>query len=346
VNFVDNDNVVKDAQRVADNFLSETSHAALSLNNPELATADPEAAADQVTEHWTNAPKSLIWACVYFVLAWNAFKDDPDKLDAFLARLASRRVLSQDDILTRWKANGKVAMLRKIGRHADSLLMPSILPLLTAYYSIIYQICLMIEDVGFDRAERWLSTRPNATRDEVINGRSAFKGDEEREPIPSLPAFEDTGAQLFALQLSSKDRRYFANDYVETDALDRGLNRPQTADNAGLVAIVPISMLGTFERALMPLLGFGALDKVFLQSRVESPEITDRDVIVVARRGNFRPQPLNVFPADAGHRDVLTLACLFFPDATVKCQLFAQQRADGWTTLVGDENWNERPSVR
>lgn len=345
MSLADND-AVKDAQRVAGSFLNETSHAALSHNNPELATADPEAAADRVTEHWINAPKSLILACVYFVAAWNAFEDYPDKLDAFLARLASTRVLSQDDILTRWKANGKVAMLRKIGRHADLLMLPSILPFLTAYYSIIYQICLMIEDVGFDQTERWLSTRPNATRDEVIRGRAAFKGDAESEPISAPQSFQDTEVQVFALQLPSKDWRYFANDYVETDALDRCLNRPQSAENAGLVAFVPLPMLGTFERAFMPLLGFGALDKLFLESRVESPEITDRDVIVVARRGNFRPQPLNVFPADAGHRDILALADLFFPDTTVRCQLFARERADGWTTLIGDENWNERPSVR
>ena len=344
MSLADND-VVAEAHRIADSFLNETSHAALSLN-PELAATDPEAAADEVTEHWINATKSLILACVYFVVAWNAFKDDPDKLDAFLARLAFRRVLSQDDILTRWKANGKVAMLRKIGRHADLLMLPSILPLLTAYYSIIYQICLMIEDVGFDRAERWLSTRPNATRDEVIKGRAAFKGDAENEPIPSLPPSEDTGAQLFALRLSSKDWRYFANDYVETDALDRCLNRPPTADNAGLLAIIPFRMLGTFERALMPLLGFGGIDKLFIERRVDQPEITDLNVIVAARRGSFRPRPLTAFPADLGRCDALTLAEFLFPDSTVRCHLFAQQRTDGWLTLIGDENWHEKPSVR
>jgi hypothetical protein len=347
VSFAEDDNVVKDAQRVADSFLNETSHSVLSLNNPDLATADPEAAADEVTEHWIQAPKSFILACVYFVAAWNAFEGDPEKLDVFLARLAYRRVLSQDDILTRWKSNGKVAMLRKIGRHADSLLMPSILPLLPAHYSILYQICLLIEEVGPDRAERELSTRPGATRDDVIKVRSALRPDDtENQTIPATPALGETGVQVFALRPSARDWRFFANDYVHPNTLDHCLNRPQTADNAGLVAIVPILMLGTFERALMPLLGFGALDKLFLQSRVESPEITDRDVIVVARRGNFRPQPLTDFPAEVGHRDVLTLADLFFPNTTVKSQLFAQQRADGWTTLIGDENWNERPSVR
>jgi hypothetical protein len=342
---LDNDIAAK-GQSGADDFLEGTSHIALSLRNSEFGATDPEAAADRVTEHWINAPKYLILACVYFAAAWNAFEDNPEKLSAFLARLAFRRVLSEDDILTRGKANGKVAMLRKIGRHADSLLLPSILPLLTAYYSIIYQICLMIEDVGFNRAERWLSTRPNATRDEVIKGRAAFEGDAGSEPIPSLPPFEETGVHVFALQPSSWDLRLLAKDYVQPDALDRGLRRPQTAENAGLVALVPILMLGTFERALMPLLGFGGIDKLYFERHLDQPEITDRNVIIVARRGSFRPRPLDAFPADWNRRDILTLADFFFPDGSVKCHLFAQSRTAGWSTLIGNENWKEPPSVR
>jgi hypothetical protein len=345
---LDDNDTVKLAERIADSLLDGTSHVAVAAHRAsELAAADPEAAADRVTEHWINAPKFLILACVYFVLAWNAFEKSSEKLDAFLARLAFRRVLSQDDILTRWKANGKVAMLRKIGRHADSLLLPSILPLLPAYYSIIYQICLLIEEVGLDRTERELSTRPGATRDDVIKVRSAHKTvDTDSQPIPPPLPFEDTGAHLFALQLTTRDLRLFLNDYVNSNALDRCLRRPQTAENAGLVAIVPILMLGTFERALMPLLGFGRIEKLFFESNIENPEITDRDVIVAARRGNFRPQPLDAFPADWGHHDVLTLADFFFPDSAVRCQLFAQRRTDGWLTFIDDENWNEKPSIR
>jgi hypothetical protein len=104
--------------------------------------------------------------------------------------------------------------------------------------------------------------------------------------------------------------------------------------------------LGSFERALMPLLGFVAIDKLYLTTSLDQPEITDRDVIVVARRGKFRPQPLIFIPDEAGSLDVLTLADLVFPDCAVKCQLFAQARTDGWSTFIGDENWNEKPSVR
>jgi hypothetical protein len=330
----------------AGGYLNESSlGTTISLPNTDLATTDPEAAADRITEHWVNAAKSLILACVYFVAAWNTLAKDPEKLEIFLSRLASRRMLSEDDIRTSWKTNGKVAMLRKIGGHADTLLLPSILPLLPAHYSVLYQICLLIEESGVDRAEIELSTRPDATRDDVIKVRAALMA-KDTESEPSLPSVDESAAQLFALHLGARDLRPFVNDYVQLDALDRGLRRPQPADDAGLVGIVPILMLSTFERTLMPLLGFGGIDKLFFESSVDRPEITDRNVIVVGKRGNFRSQPLTTFPADLDHHDVLTLAGMFFPDSTVRCQLFAQKRTDGWLTLIGDENWNEKPSVR
>jgi hypothetical protein len=346
MSLADND-VAKEAQHIADGFLNGTSHAAFSHYDSDLVATDPEAAADRVAEHWINAPKSLIFACVYLVAALNTFTNSPEKLNVFLTRLVVGRVLSENDILARWKVNGKLAMLRKIGRHADTLLQPSFLCLLPAHYSIIYQICLLIEEIGADRAELELSTRSDPTRDDVIKVRVASKPrDTESEPIPPLPSVEETGAQLFALRLTARDLRIFANDYVQIDTLDRCFRRPQPADNAGLVAIIPILMLGTFERALMPLLGFDAPDKLFLESGVDQPEITNRDVVVVARRGSFRPQPLTAFPADLSLHDVLTLAAMFFPNGTVKCQLFAQKRVEGWLTFIDDENWHERPSVR
>jgi hypothetical protein len=339
------DNVVGDAQRIADDFLNGTSDVALSHYDLELA--DPEAAANRVAEHWINAPKSLIFARAYLVAALNTFTNSPEKIDAFLSRLVTGRVLSENDFLARWKANGKLAMLRKIGQHADTLLQPSILCLLPAHYSIVYQICLLIEEVGADRTELELSTRSDLTREDVIKVRAASKPrDTKNEPIPPLPSVEETGAQLFALRLSAGELRLFANEYVEIDTLDRCFRRPQTADNAGLVAVVPILMLGTFERALMPLLGFDAPDKLFLERGVDQPEITNRDVIVVARRGSYRPLPLTAFHADLSLQGVLTLAAMFFPDSTVKCHLFAQKRVEGWLTFIDDENWHERPSVR
>jgi hypothetical protein len=339
----DND-VIENAERIADRYLdrtrSDTAHEGF-----DLAATDPEAAADRVTEHWINSPKSLILACAYLLAALNAFANRPKKFDAFLMRLVARRVLSENDILARLKVNGKLAMLRKIGQHADTLLQASLLCFLPGHYSIIYQICLLIEEVGSDRAEFELSTRPDATRDDVVKVRAALKAD-EREPIPSLPPFDDTAAQLIVLRLRAQELRPFASDYVDVDTLDRCLRRPKPADDAGLVGIVPILMLSTFEHALMPLLGFGGIQKLFLESSANNSEITDLNVIVVAWRGNFRSQPLTTFPTDLGHYDVLALADMFFPDSTIRCQLFARARTDGWLTLIGDENWNEKPSVR
>jgi hypothetical protein len=253
-------------------------------------------------------------------------------------------VLSENDVLARLKANGKLAMLGKIGRNAETLLQPSILRLLPAHYSIMYQICLLIEEVGRERAEAELAGYSDTTREDVIKIRAALKPDHaEREPV--VPAtFDDSAAQLYAVRLTTQGARAFSNDYARFDTLDKCLHRPQPADNAGLVAIVPLRMLGTFERTLMPLLGFSALNGLYLEAPLNQPEITDRDVIVVAKRGSFRSRSLTAFPSDAG--SVLKLAEYFFPDCGVKCQLFADARSDGWLTLISDENWIEKPSVR
>jgi hypothetical protein len=330
-------------RRLADGLLAGASHIALSQHHLDPPAIEAEAAADRVIQHWHGATGSLIRACSYLVSGLDAFAGDAAKLDVFLRRLVTSRVLSENDALARLKANGKLAMLTKIGRNADALLLPSVICFLPAYYSIIYQVCLLIEEVGRERAEAELAEHHDLTRDDVVKIRAALM-----TPNPpsdtAAPILDNSAAQLFAVRLTAQDVRTFANDYPDIDILDQCLHRPQPADDAGLVALVPIRALGTFERELMPLLGFDGSDHLYLGTALNQPEITDHDVIVVAKRGGFRPQTLTAFPPDAG--SVRKMAEFFFPGCNVKCQLFADARADGWSTLIGDENWNEMPSVR
>ncbi|KRR14924.1 hypothetical protein CQ12_32300 [Bradyrhizobium jicamae] len=309
-----------------------------------VTESDAVDAADRVADHWVNAAKSLVQACALLVRGLNFFAKDPEKLDVFLARLVAKRVFSENDVLARLKANGKLAMLGKIGRNAETLLQPSVLCLLPAHYSIIYQICLLVEEVGCERAKAELAAYSDIAREDVLKMRAALKAP-DTTPEPVAPVTVDGfAAQLFAVRFTTQSVRSFASDYASIDTLDQCLRRPQPADNAGLVAIVPILALGTFEREFMPLLGFDGPDHLFFGTAPNQPEITDLDVIVVAKRGGFRPELLTAFPSDAG--SVLKLAEFFFPGCDVKCQLFADARASGWSTLIGDENWIEKPSVR
>jgi hypothetical protein len=314
-----------------------------SLNLPET---DPEAIADQIVELWRGAVESLVLACFYLMSGLNAFADAAEKRDVFLRRLVTKRVFSENDALARLKANGKLAMLAKIGRHAATLLQPSMLCLLSANYSTIYQICLLIEEVGVERAQRELSKHRDYIREDIIKMRAELtKPDAAPAPVAPL-TFDDSAAQLFALRLLSDDVRIFASDYADKDTLDECLRRPPPADDAGLVALVSLVNLGTFERALMPLLGFGKTHRLYFQSALDQPDVTDHDVIVIARRGNFRPQLMTAFSSESARHEILTLATFFFPGCHAKCQMFAEARADGWSTLIGDENWIEKPSVR
>ncbi|MET3841935.1 hypothetical protein [Bradyrhizobium sp. OAE829] len=311
---------------------------------PHPTESDATAAADRVAEHWVKAAEFVVLACAFLVRALSAFAEDREKLDVFLTRLVVKRVFSENDVLARLKVNGKLAMLGKIGRNAETLLLPEVLRHLPAHYSIIYQICLLIEQVGLERAVAALAGHHDTTREDVIKMRAALKVPEIARESAAPPTVSDGAAELFAVRFTAEHGRIFANDYARPDTLDECLHRPQPADNAGLTAIVPIRMLGTFEHKLMPLLGFNTFYGVFLVAALNQPEITDRDVVVVAKRGSFRPLPMMTFPSDTG--SVVELADFFFPDCSIKCQLFADARADGWSTHIGDENWHERPSVR
>lgn len=337
------DNAEDRDQRIADRLDCGIGDTALLSGDPSPGAASAEVAADKVAQFWVQAAESLVVACFHLVVALTTFAEQLDKMDAFLRRLVARRVLSEDDILARLKANGKLAMLAKIGGHAETLLQESFLPLLPAHYSIIYQICRLIEEIGPDRAMVELRKYPEATREDVIKLRAALKPSrdaaQESQPAPQI----DGSAQLFALRLTRQDARFFADEYGRPETLDECLRRPPPADDAGFVAIVPMLMMGTIERTLMPLLGFGLPDHLFFDSPVDQPEITDREVIVVAKRGKFRPRLLRSFPSG---EDVLALAEELFPSCTAKAQLFARERAGGWATLIGDENWTERPTVR
>ncbi|MET4045445.1 hypothetical protein ABIC03_007177 [Bradyrhizobium sp. RT6a] len=331
------------ARWIAQHLSSDTTGETGSHHDADRPLSDEEAAADRVAEHWAKAAEALVTACCYLVKGLDAFDGQSEKLDAFLQRLVTKRVLAENDVLARLKANGKLAMLTKIGRHAETLFQESFLPLLPAHYSIIYQICLLIEEVGPDQAVAELTKYPEVTRDDVVKVRAALKPPPDTAHNPQPAPQIDGSAELFALRLTTQDARLFANEYGRLDTLDECLRRPPPADDAGFVAIIPILMMGTIERTLMPLLGFSAPQGLFFESPVQQPEITDREVIVVAKRGNFRPCPLTAFPSS---KNILVLAESFFPSCAVKIQMFAQTRADGWSTLIEDENWTERPTVR
>jgi hypothetical protein len=310
----------------------------------DLPIDDPNALADLVIEQWRRSSEAIILACAYLATAIDALGENDEYLKAFLGRLVSGGVLSENDALARLRAHGKLSMLRKIGQHAGTLLEPSILNLLPPSYSIIYQFCLLVDDIGADQAKLELSKFPDVSREDLINRRAELKREAESQPAALTP-LDDVGVQLFALQPSARELRLFGHDYVQPDTLNRCLRRPDPADDAGLVAVLPILMLGQFERTLMTLLGFRKVTNLFLENGVSHPDITDRDVIVVAERGGFRSRPLTAFPASLNQHDVLSLAECIFPNSTRRCQLFAQQRAEGWLTFVGNENWNELPSL-
>ena len=153
---------VEEAQRIADDLLRGTSSdSAVSHSESGRADIDPEAAADRVAEHWVHAAESLIFACAYIAEALNAFESDSEKLETFLSRLVAKRVLSENDVLARLKGQRQTvdaAEDRSSRRHA--LAAVDLVSSCPHTIRIIYQICLLIEEVGIDRAEARVVNAP------------------------------------------------------------------------------------------------------------------------------------------------------------------------------------------
>jgi hypothetical protein len=322
---------------------SFSSGSASSANARNTSGTSPEAIAEELIARWRAAPESVIAACRILVGAVEEFGPSSPAFSSFLGKLVSGKVLSENDALSGMRKNGKLSMLKKIGEHADLLLSEPLLPLLSPGYSVLYQIALLIEDVGFESAKSIVaSLGPGFVREDIIsakpNGSNPPPADQDSQDVILEPS------ELLVATPSKREIRLFGQTYAEADALDRSLRRPHSAENSGLVILIPMLAFGVAERELLPLLGFNKISRVFLLGDHNVAEVTNRRLILTAERGSMRSEDLEVSLLADPPLDILAIADRLFPRAGRKCHLFADRRTSDWHSLVGSENWIEEPT--
>jgi hypothetical protein len=68
-----------------------------------------------------------------------------------------------------------------------------------------------------------------------------------------------------------------------------------------------------------------------------SPDVTNAEIIVTAERGVAAAVP--DWRRQASVESIQELATQLYPKAVKKLHVFAQQQTDGWTCLIGNDNW-------
>jgi hypothetical protein len=95
---------------------------------------------------------------------------------------------------------------------------------------------------------------------------------------------------------------------------------------------------------LLRLCGFARARHVLRVDDFSPIDVTERRIIVTAVRGKQR----FVLPQALAAADLMVetvIAAGLFPDTTSRLHLFALGQSPGWTSLVGDGTWLERPSL-
>jgi hypothetical protein len=120
---------------------TETEKAAAPVNPSE-----PELVAKRFLEHRAASVKEEVTGNVILNQGIAACADDSEKYRTLLRALVGAKVISQAEADAGEKANkSTVSMLKKIGKHANTILDPRILPYLQPGYSVLYQFCNLIE---------------------------------------------------------------------------------------------------------------------------------------------------------------------------------------------------------
>lgn len=126
----------------------EASEFTAGKQSPEAA--EPQAIARDFLRHRAMAVSEEVSADTVLARGIREFRSDEAKLSEMLRSLVTAKVLSEDEAKASGDAKAKkneIAMLIKIGEHADILLHPKILPLLQPGHSVLYQLVKLYEDL-------------------------------------------------------------------------------------------------------------------------------------------------------------------------------------------------------
>jgi hypothetical protein len=209
-----------------------------------ISTGDAtEAVAEQHSEHSERVLKlradsvvAQVQSTVALSAGMETLKDDHEQLEKFLAALCSAKLLTNAEIQKRGAS--AQSKWKKIGRYASVFLDDRILRVLTPGYSVMYELTLLIEDMGsasgtVDRlVELFDELDGPMTREWIKKRRDALKPPKQVATVeaPSIAAGDDSQvAQTERVSRPIGPKTFF----------DSGLSKP----TEGSTARQPVSYL-------------------------------------------------------------------------------------------------------
>ncbi len=309
--------------------------------------------------------------CEKISAAIKIYGEDPELLDEFLLKLVEGRVLTLREARLRL-GSSQLNKLRKIGKYANALRRPDILPYLVSGYSVIYQACILLEQkLEGDEAQRTAGLAQILQRcpanEDISRGYLIDTGkllDASKRALASMSADDSRpeaaarSAKVLALgerfdllviTPTDKDIALLRRDYVD-GSLERALQLYQRMDaNAAAVIILPVLDALVLANRLLHLAGFHRPTSASLVRHPIFPKVSDAQFIITAERGEMPISSADdlAWLDDGAELDARAIAERLYPTASRKLHAFAATKRDGWTCLVGDqENWVEKPSIK
>jgi hypothetical protein len=316
------------------------------------SNTDPSDVAARVGSGMRSGVRSVIEACVTLVDGVRIFEADPGALEKFRQALADQNVLPRRSARLGNVEKGKFSMLKKIGENAGLLLDDQIFGFLEAGYSVLYHVVRLYEELPGDHQARLaelakrFSPQGGLTRDFLIEQIDlATKPANDNEPDAPLPWADETTKPAFELVLmtpSNGHMRRLREDYVGRLPLWGRIYDRVSTDAIGVV-VARVSDLPIIERKLLPGCGFAGIAQVFLLHEPLSSDVTQAEVVVLARRqpSTQDESPQLQWMPKGQAVDLTALSTVFAPGAQQKLHLFATSASDGWQSIVGEANWSD-----
>lgn len=331
----------------------------------------PAAVGIRIVALFHDSARTMISGCILLRETIWQYRGQQSAIDEVIAHLVSGKVLSRAKGRL-GRASPKLSKFCRIGEKASLLLHPSILSRLPATaYTIAYQMILLHDALQGDdnaRAAKLIQiiekvdgelSRKFLEEETAIAGSTLDEDDHAQAPNSSPesnPTHLNQGAEdlfraceLILIEPSATDLRVLGEDYPELGTPARSLTLFEyVADDATAIAIVPVLGLSVVAIKLLPFCGFKQISHALLLRQPLKPDVLGETMVLIAHRGKGHAVqiPTDFWSAQEGAMTSTLLADLLIPGAANKLHAFAKARVSGWLSLIGDENWVERPSLR
>lgn len=350
-------------------------------DNPE-STNSGELPAELVrtfVEHRSAGVANIVETTIAYSKGITSYHDDAEKLTEFLQALHEAKVLTSDEVKSGLspKSDAAASKMKKISEYASVIRDERILPLLSAGYSVLYEVALLFQElerrqqgVAHLRARLMTSNGPvsrswlksqrakleaettanssNATQTDlpVVDASDApsivpqSDGDTEiRVAQPTIPAAEVDNDPIVAVLLTVTSKDVVRLEKALRDKTDPScLSLRDKIDGRSVLLVHTNATTLTSVQTVVKSLGFDRCSRVGLVGELKGNDITSKNVMAIYVRGGLKGISETVdWHAE---NDPIALANRIIAGIEGRrTHLLAKSQSEGWGALIGEANW-------